>query len=144
MIRRNLDTEASCAMIENAPSTVMPVASPSQTRHPRGMFFAALLWLGYVSIILHFHEPPQDARVFWAAVGGLAVLTPRFGVGAWFAARRRTRGIGPYRIQALVPILRVGRRDDEQQKYLWLPGFGWQEVDAGLEEELSRALSGPM
>ncbi len=44
----------------------------------------------------------------------------------------------------LLPPLRMGARDFTTGRFMWLPRFGWQEVDDTLRIRVERAMSGPM
>ncbi len=131
-------------MTAGTPQT-LPVhdISAAETARARSLFTAALVWLGYVAVVLHFHEHPDDAPVFWAAVVGVAILTPLFWIEGLLLGCRTGRWRSAW-LSAWIPVLRVGGRDTVSGTRLWLPGFGWRSNSPQLEKELSQALSGPM
>lgn len=108
------------------------------------MFLAALVWLGYLAALLHFHERAHDAPVFWSSLIGLALLTPVFWIEAVWAISRRACNVRSRVFGALMPILRIGVRDSGTASQLWLPGMGWRTADARLQNDVAKALNGPM
>lgn len=126
-------------------SSLPPREPPAaETVRARSMFTAALVWLGYMALMLHFHQEESDAPVFWASLVGLAVLTPVFWVEAWWRYRNAAGTFREVFWSGLIPILRIGIRDAETKSRIWLPRVGWREVSPRLEHQLAHAFTGPM
>jgi len=107
------------------------------------MFAAALAWLGCLAVVLHFHESPFDANIFWTSAIAILALWPVF----WWDVlqSRRTQpqtSLFTYS-QAVLPVLRLGRRQG-QPPQVWLPRLGRRTVDRELQRDLEEWLNQPM
>lgn len=111
----------------------------------RPMFIASVAFLALLAAALHLHEVSGVyPYVFAACVGGMTVLYPFYVVElAWhfFAGSVRWK---QYLLYCLVPPLRLGARDGDQGKTVWLPWMGRQEVTPQLTTLLDRQFSLPM
>lgn len=107
------------------------------------MFVASLVWLGCLAVVLHFHESPFDANLFWSSVIALLVLWPVF----WWdvlQTRRTNPGVSwSVYSQAVLPIMRLGHRQGDPPQ-VWLPRLGWRTVDSTLQRDLEDLLNQPM
>ncbi len=118
--------------------------SPAGTNRARGFFLAGAVWLGYLAVVLHFHERVDDGPIFWAALSGLAILTPLFWGEALWCRLRQSANARHVFWSAVLPPLRLGVRDPQSNTQIWLPRLGWRTVDARLQHDVSQALSAPM
>ena len=132
--------------MDNAPILQVNCAPTleQQTSQARGLFYLGLVWLGCLSVVLHFHERPSDAPYFWSAVAGLGLLTPVFWGEALAAWWRGAANRGAMRWVCLLPAIRLGVRDPIQNSHVWLPRMGWRKQDSELANDVQDALSGPM
>ena len=122
----------------------------SQTLRPLDRYLAApmfgvtLLFLLLLAVTLHLgEEDVENPAVVWATWGMLA-LYPLFvieAVAQWMSGSR-------FWVQnvlfCLAPPLRLGARDHETGRWMWLPVWGWSEVGRPLRERLERVLNIPM
>lgn len=109
------------------------------------MFLASLGFLVLLAGVLQDarHEVllPRGTHLhFW----GLAVLWPVFVVEMLVHLVLRSRFWKQHLVYCLLPPLRLGGRDHQTGRDVWLPFWGWVTTDRALRRRLERAFSGPM
>ncbi len=113
-------------------------------RLARPMFGLALLVLALFASLIYLNDLGRDGLVVWWSLAGLALLYPVF----WLeTAVHYYLGSGFLRQHlwfCVLPITRIGARDHETGKLIWLPGYEWREVDKSLERLLARRFGVPM
>jgi hypothetical protein len=115
------------------------------------MFFLSLAFLVVLAGFIHRFPRlnPGDPEMY-LILGGLAVLWVVFLAEAAlrFQSRDRARPVWKALAAALVcgllPPLRMGCRNQARPDHIWLPGLGWQKIDAHLRGTLERFFSVPM
>ncbi len=108
------------------------------------MFIASLAVLALFAILLHLHELEQGRTVVLWCLGALAVLYPLFWIETIAHSLAGSRRMRQHFWFCLIPFLRIGCRDHETGKQIWLPHVGWRTIDRPFEKKLIRAASGPM
>lgn len=108
------------------------------------MFYVALASLLAFAVMLHFHERPEYAVVWWNSVAASALLWPIYVIEfvlAWRAGSART---GNRFWCCVLPPLRIAARDHETGQRVWFPQLSWQAVSRALRERLEQAGNVPM
>lgn len=132
----------------NETSERMSAPRLSETRSAM-LFWLALVWLLMLGLALHIYEriaaePDPDLRLFWWCVGITGGLWVVFVVDVLDRLRCGTANRAATIGCLFLPALRLGLRDPQEAKQLWLPGCGWQRVNVTLQERVERWLRGPM
>ncbi len=141
-------------MGEGNPAAVSSTGNTRQAWEDRlagPMFFLAAMFLVILAGLLHRYPrvgvTEVEVKVFAWGIG-LAWLT--VSVEQLFRVVIRNRQRSPWRLAgsalliALVPPLRMGARSQFRDQHIWLPGLGWQPIDAELRRRLERFFSVPM
>lgn len=115
--------------------------SPTDTFRAAGMFWASIASLVFFAGLLHFLNHPITQ--FWCIVGALAIW-PLYWVELAVNRRHGLRRLRWDLLYCLIPPLRLAARDPRSRTWLWLPGWGWQNVDVHLEYRLQKKLNAPM
>jgi hypothetical protein len=117
----------------------------------RPMFFLALAFLAIVAGVIHrighghiYHF--ESALILW----GIWLLWPLFlaeGLLRFFLRSGQVtfwRRLGSLALISLLPPVRMAARAYADPQRLWLPFFGWRQVDKHLRRDLERFFSVPM
>lgn len=123
--------------------TQAPPADAPSAGVTQFMFGTSLVWLGFLSVVLHFHESPFDANIFWSSAIALLMLWPIFWWDVIQLRRKNSELSWLTYSQALLPILRLGRRTGTPPQ-IWLPRLGWRTVNQELQRDLEDLLNQPM
>ncbi len=109
------------------------------------MFAVSLIALGLFAVLFYLNDLAEvGGYIVRACVAGLAVCY----VVCWAETVAHTLSGSPRMKQhiwfCLLPICRLGARDHETGKMIWLPSLGWREAARPLERLLARGFSIPM
>jgi hypothetical protein len=115
------------------------------------MFFLSISFLVVLAGLLHrYHRLEPDSWEAFAILGTLGGLWIVFVVEAAFRYqllepdKRTWKAFWSAVACALVPPARMGCRGRARPEHIWLPGPGWQKIDAHLRREMERFFSVPM
>jgi hypothetical protein len=115
------------------------------------IFVLALAFLVVLAGFIHrFPKLEPGDREIDLMVGALAILWIVFAADAVIRFLLRDRGRPAWEglvragVAGLLPPLRLGSRSQVRANHIWLPGLGWQPIDAHLRRRLERFFSIPM
>lgn len=108
------------------------------------MFWLSLFSLILLAGIFHLHERREHLPIFHGCLLGFLGLYPAYWIDCYWARRLRSRDGGYHWLYAMFPPLRLGAKDHETNRLIWLPVFGWRITDFELERRVQRALRVPM
>jgi voltage-gated potassium channel len=121
-----------------------------QDRLAGPMFFLSVLFLVVLAGLIHRY-PRLDPGGLEATLieGGLGLLWLVFLLEAALRlflrdGRQGVRGLTSAVVGGLLPPLRMASRSPVAPDHIWLPGLGWQKIDAPLRRRLERFFSVPM
>lgn len=108
------------------------------------MFVLSLVVLGLFATLIYLTDLEAGGYIVYACLFGLAILYPVF----WLETAAHIYARSPLMKQhiwfCLIPITRLGGRDHETGRRVWLPRWNWQEANRPLERKLARHFSIPM
>jgi voltage-gated potassium channel len=115
------------------------------------MFFLSVLFLVVLAGLIHRYPRlhPGDAEmVLIEGALGVLWLVFLFEAVLRFQLRDHERSmwkpLGSAIACCLLPPLRMGCSSEVRPNHIWLPGFGWSEIDNSLRKTLERVFSIPM
>jgi voltage-gated potassium channel len=132
----------------NPPAAAGPSALDRRLAAP--MFVLTILFLLVAAGALHFgaeKAPVDDEHAELPAgwcVFGLALLYPLYWLEACLHLRAGTTRRRQFLSCGLLPPLRLGVRDHNDGRSIWLPGIGWGVVDDDLRRRVERGAHRPM
>ena len=108
------------------------------------MFWLSSLSLTLLAGMIHINDRPQHMAIFTGCLLGFLGLYPAYWIDCFWALRLRSRSGSFHWLYAIFPPLRLGAKDYETGRRIWLPGLGWQLVGFELERRIQKAIRVPM
>jgi voltage-gated potassium channel len=108
------------------------------------MFWAGILYLFVLSMLLHLSEGRLDSPIGRGTIATLGIIWLAFPLEYTLQRLAGGRMRTSHLWAALLPWLRVAVRDHGRGRFIWLPKWGWVPVNRDLENRLHQAFTVPM
>lgn len=108
------------------------------------MFWASVLYLLVLSMLLHLSDGRLDTPIGRGSVAALAIIWLAFPLEYLLQRISGANLRSSHLWAAVLPWMRVAVRDHGKGEHLWFPVWGWIVVNRDLEQRLHQAFALPM